>query len=125
MKTYLQLLRVKSWIKNGFLFLPAVFSLKLLDQHLMFDLLLGFLIFSLSSSFIYLHNDLKDAPQDALHPRKRNRPIASGKVSRNMAFFTSAVLFFTALLLFYLSALPLSFLILIVGYLAVNILYVF
>jgi 4-hydroxybenzoate polyprenyltransferase len=91
----------------------------------MFDLLLGFLIFSLSSSFIYLHNDLKDAPQDALHPRKRNRPIASGKVSRNMAFFTSAVLFFTALLLFYLSALPLSFLILIVGYLAVNILYVF
>ena len=125
MKTYLQLLRVKSWIKNGFLFLPAVFSLKLLDQHLMFDLLLGFLIFSLSSSFIYLHNDLKAAPQDALHPRKRNRPIASGKVSRNMAFFTSAVLFFTALLLFYLSALPLSFLILIVGYLAVNILYVF
>jgi 4-hydroxybenzoate polyprenyltransferase len=125
MKTYLQLLRAKSWVKNGFLFLPAVFSLKLLDKGLMLDLLSGFVIFSLSSSFIYLHNDLKDAPQDALHPKKKYRPIASGKVSRRNALLTSAAVLFASLVLFFFSALPSSFLGLIVSYLTVNLLYVF
>ena len=125
MKTYLQLLRAKSWVKNGFLFLPAVFSLKLLDEQLMLHLILGFLVFSLSSSFIYLHNDLKDAPQDALHPRKQNRPIASGKVSKNKAFLISSFVLVAALVLFYISALPLTFLWLVVSYLTVNLLYVF
>lgn len=125
MKTYLQLLRVKSWVKNGFLFLPAVFSLKLLDEQLMLHLIIGFLVFSLSSSFIYLHNDLKDAPHDALHPRKKYRPIASGKVSRGNALLVSAAVLFAALMLFYFSALPSSFLGLIVSYLTVNLLYVF
>lgn len=125
MKTYLQLLRVKSWVKNGFLFLPAVFSLKLLDEQLMLHLIIGFLVFSLSSSFIYLHNDLKDSPHDALHPRKKYRPIASGKVSRGNALLASAAVLFAALVLFYFSALPSSFLGLIVSYLTVNLLYVF
>jgi 4-hydroxybenzoate polyprenyltransferase len=125
MKTYLQLLRVKSWVKNGFLFLPAVFSLKLLDEQLMLHLIIGFLVFSLSSSFIYLHNDLKDAPHDALHPRKKYRPIASGKVSRGNALLASAAVLFAALVLFYFSTLPSSFLGLIVSYLTVNLLYVF
>ncbi|MEY4142286.1 MAG: hypothetical protein RL110_1658 [Bacteroidota bacterium] len=125
MKTYLQLLRAKSWVKNGFLFLPAVFSLKLLDEQLMLHLIIGFLVFSLSSSFIYLHNDLKDAPHDALHPRKKFRPIASGKVSRGNALLASAAVLFAALMLFYFSALPTSFLGLMVSYLTVNLLYVF
>lgn len=125
MKTYLQLLRAKSWVKNGFLFLPAVFSLKLLDEQLMLHLIMGFLVFSLSSSFIYLHNDLKDAPHDALHPRKKFRPIASGKVSRGNALLASAAVLFAALMLFYFSALPTSFLGLMVSYLTVNLLYVF
>ena len=125
MKTYLQLLRAKSWVKNGFLFLPAVFSLKLLDEQLMLHLIIGFLVFSLSSSFIYLHNDLKDAPHDALHPRKKYRPMASGKVSRGNALLVSAAVLFAALMLFYFSALPSSFLGLIVSYLTVNLLYVF
>ena len=125
MKTYLQLLRAKSWVKNGFLFLPAVFSLKLLDEQLMLHLIIGFLVFSLSSSFIYLHNDLKDAPHDALHPRKKYRPIASGKVSRGNALLASAAVLFAALVLFYFSTLPSSFLGLIVSYLTVNLLYVF
>ena len=125
MKTYLQLLRAKSWVKNGFLFLPAVFSLKLLDEQLMLHLIIGFLVFSLSSSFIYLHNDLKDAPHDALHPRKKFRPIASGKVSRGNALLASAAVLFPALMLFYFSALPTSFLGLMVSYLTVNLLYVF
>ncbi|MFM7663096.1 MAG: UbiA prenyltransferase family protein, partial [Bacteroidota bacterium] len=125
MKTYLQLLRAKSWVKNGFLFLPAVFSLKLLDEQLMLHLILGFFVFSLSSSFIYLHNDLKDAPQDALHPRKQNRPIASGKVSKNNAFLISSFVLVAALVLFYISALPFSFLWIVVSYLTLNLLYVF
>lgn len=125
MKTFAQLLRAKSWIKNGFLFLPAIFSLKLLDGPLLLSLLSGFIVFSFISSFVYIQNDLKDADQDALHPRKCKRPIASGKISRTKAFSISLLMFFAALSLFFISGLPLSFLLLVMGYLCANLVYIF
>ena len=73
MKTVLALLRIKSWIKNGFLFLPAIFSFRLLQLELMSSLFLGALAFSLVSSFVYVTNDIKDSDRDALHPRKKNQ----------------------------------------------------
>lgn len=38
------------------------------------------LLFSLASSLVYVWNDLYDRHRDRLHPTKRNRPIASGRV---------------------------------------------
>ena len=80
MKIGWHLLRVKSWVKNGFLFLPAIFSLRLLQWDFMCSVLVGSFIFSLISSFVYINNDIKDAEEDALHPRKKYRPIASGLI---------------------------------------------
>jgi 4-hydroxybenzoate polyprenyltransferase len=85
MKMYFELLRIKSWVKNGFLFLPLVFALKLLHQDLFLSVVIAFFSFSLCSSFIYIINDVLDAQADALHPRKKNRPIPSGKISSRLA----------------------------------------
>jgi len=85
MKMYFELLRIKSWVKNGFLFLPLVFALKLLEQDLFLSVIIAFFSFSFCSSFIYIINDVLDAQADALHPRKKNRPIPSGKISSQLA----------------------------------------
>ena len=85
MKMYFELLRIKSWVKNGFLFLPLVFALKLLHQELFFSVVIAFFSFSFCSSFIYIINDVLDAKADALHPRKKNRPIPAGKISSRLA----------------------------------------
>jgi 4-hydroxybenzoate polyprenyltransferase len=85
MKMYFELLRIKSWVKNGFLFLPLVFALKLLDPDLFLSVVIAFFSFSFCSSFIYIINDVLDAQADALHPRKKNRPIPSGKISSQLA----------------------------------------
>ena len=85
MKMYFDLLRIKSWVKNGFLFLPLVFALKLLEQDLFISVVLAFFSFSFCSSFIYIINDVLDAKADTLHPRKKNRPIPAGKISSRLA----------------------------------------
>ena len=85
MKMYFELLRIKSWVKNGFLFLPLVFALKLLEQDQFISVVIAFFSFSFCSSFIYIINDVLDAKADALHPRKKNRPIPSGKISSRLA----------------------------------------
>jgi 4-hydroxybenzoate polyprenyltransferase len=41
----------------------------------------GFLAFSLLSGAVYLLNDLRDVERDRQHPRKRLRPIASGRLA--------------------------------------------
>lgn len=85
MNKYLQMLRVKHYIKNFLIFLPAFFGEKIFFHSLQIVHLLGFLAFSLCSSGIYIMNDLKDIQKDREHPEKKARPIASGVISKRMA----------------------------------------
>ncbi len=82
---YIKLLRPKDWAKNLFIFLPVFFSGHLFntDKHL--QLLLGFFAFSFVASSIYIINDYRDIEDDKKHPVKKNRPLASGKVSKPAA----------------------------------------
>jgi 4-hydroxybenzoate polyprenyltransferase len=89
---WLQLLRLKHWVKNLFLFIPIFFAGQLLAYEKYDDLILGFLAFSFIASAIYIFNDLRDASYDRQHPVKRNRPIASGKVSPRQAVLVVMVL---------------------------------
>ena len=81
--------RPLQWVKNGLVFLPFVFAVDVawgtddLSEvpELLIELALVALAFCALSSAIYLLNDLMDRAGDRLHPIKRNRPIASGKVS--------------------------------------------
>jgi len=83
--TYLKLFRVKHYIKNFYVFMPAFFSGRILEGDIALNSGIAFLQFSLIASSIYIINDLGDIEEDRLHPTKRFRPIPSGQVSRNTA----------------------------------------
>ena len=85
----LKALRPLQWMKNGLVFLPFIFAVNVAWStddlgsvpELLLRLLLVALAFCALSSAVYLFNDLMDRSGDRQHPVKRNRPIASGKVS--------------------------------------------
>jgi 4-hydroxybenzoate polyprenyltransferase len=73
-------LRPRQWVKNLFVFAGVIFSQQLLTP-LAWTALGAFAIFCGMSGAIYLFNDVADAERDRLHPTKRLRPIASGRIS--------------------------------------------
>jgi 4-hydroxybenzoate polyprenyltransferase len=81
----LRLLRPKQWTKNLLLFAALLFARKLLDPTAFATACLAFVSFCLASSSVYVVNDLVDVERDRLHPEKRDRPIASGRVGRGAA----------------------------------------
>ena len=92
MKDYLKLIRVKHWLKNGLVFLPIFFSINLLNKEMLLSSILAFIIFSITSSIVYVMNDIEDVEKDKKHPIKKNRPIASGRVSVNEAKMIRGIL---------------------------------
>lgn len=83
---YIRLLRPDQWVKNGFVFMPMFFAGQLANPFDWKNCIIGFLVFSLAASGIYCLNDIKDVEEDRLHPRKRRRPVADGKVSVTQAY---------------------------------------
>lgn len=124
MQVYLSLLRVQSWIKNLFLVAPLVFSFNLFNTALYLPVVSAFLAFCFLSSTVYILNDLVDAESDKLHPRKKLRPLPSGRITRSGAL---TVALFTCLsaAAFALLVGNASFYKALLCYLLINIAYVF
>ncbi len=80
-----RLLRPLDWSKNTFVFAGLLFGHRWDDLASVMSALLAFAAFSCAASSIYILNDFLDRDQDALHPTKRNRPLASGAVSPEAA----------------------------------------
>jgi decaprenyl-phosphate phosphoribosyltransferase len=78
---YFRLLRPQQWVKNLFVFLPAFFAGRIANLTLLSQTLVAFISLCLLASAIYTLNDVTDRESDRSHPTKRNRPIASGRVS--------------------------------------------
>lgn len=76
----LELLRIKHYIKNLFIFAPFFFSFSF-DMEEFFIVLLIFILFSSLASSIYIFNDIMDIKEDKNHPIKKLRALASGRVS--------------------------------------------
>ncbi len=93
---YLKLIRIKHWIKNILIFLPIICA-GLLNINTITKTALGVLSFSLMSSFIYIINDIKDIEKDKNHPRKKNRPLASGIIKKQTAIIIAVVMLILSL----------------------------
>jgi 4-hydroxybenzoate polyprenyltransferase len=85
-------LRPKQWVKNGFVYAALVFDGQLGNTPALIRTTIGFLLFCLASSTIYLINDLRDIDEDRAHPTKRNRPLPSGRLPVRTAWAAAAAL---------------------------------
>jgi 4-hydroxybenzoate polyprenyltransferase len=101
LKNLLLTMRPKQWPKNGFLFAALIFDRQLLILPAFLHILAGFILFCLLSGAVYIINDIVDLEADRLHPQKRMRPLASGKLSIPVARSMLFVILITALPLAY------------------------
>ena len=88
----LQAMRPLQWTKNVLVFAALVFDRKFTDIGSVMTSIVAALCFCAASSTIYLINDVRDIERDQLHPRKRYRPIASGRITPRQALIAAAVL---------------------------------
>ena len=76
--------------KKSICFFTNIFFGKSVYINLFIESFYGFLIFSFVASSIYIINDYVDIEKDRKHPEKKNRPLASSKISEQNAL----ILFF-------------------------------
>lgn len=85
-RSVIQLIRVKDWIKNIVIFFPIIFSSNFYSLENIINVLVAFFIFSLTTSSVYILNDILDYKDDKLHKLKRNiKPLASNRLSLNFS----------------------------------------
>lgn len=73
-------LRVHQWAKNALIFVPLLAAHEYADFAMIMAAVLAFVAYSLLASSVYVLNDLVDLGDDRQHPRKRERPFASGRI---------------------------------------------
>jgi len=117
----ISLLRLTQWLKNIFVFVPLVFSKNLFDSNQFYKSLLAFVVFSISSSIVYVINDLFDKNRDASHPIKKIRPIADNRISLASAILIVVLLFLS--LLFFRNSFSKDFFLIISLYIGINFIY--
>lgn len=96
-KGIIALMRPKQWIKNFFVFAAIIFSGNLINEGILKNNIITFVLFCLTSSTIYILNDIVDLEKDKKHPEKKNRPLPSGRVSKTTAIIMNIVILFTVL----------------------------
>jgi len=114
-------MRPRQWVKNLFVLSPLLFSQHLFDVSTLLLSLIGFVLFSLTASTIYILNDILDAESDRLHPVKALRPLASGALSPAAAGSAAGVLGVIAVAASF--AVETRFGIVILSYLVMNVVY--
>ncbi|PKN58453.1 MAG: decaprenyl-phosphate phosphoribosyltransferase [Deltaproteobacteria bacterium HGW-Deltaproteobacteria-14] len=117
----LRAMRPHQWVKNLFVLAPLVFAERALFGQDFLRAAVAFGLFSALSGCVYILNDVVDVEGDRLHPTKRNRPIASGRLPLPLARFAlSGILLGTVVASFLVStdfaAIGLAYFTLNVGY---------
>jgi len=114
-------MRPRQWIKNGFIFFALIFDRQLFLTEPFLRTVVGFFLFCLVSSAVYLFNDMADVEADRNHPEKKNRPIASGKLPIRAAWVSALLLTVIAIPAgYWLSP---FFALILAAYLVINLLY--
>jgi len=119
----LHALRPRQWAKNALVAAAPLAAGRLDERAIFLTTVAAIACFCAASSGVYLLNDVRDIEADRRHPRKRHRPIASGRVSVKVALLTAAVLYVVSVAGAFLIDLEFGWLI--VGYLLLQAGYAF
>jgi len=92
-------MRPRQWIKNLLVVAVPLASGQLLNLSVIAKTSLALVSMIAASAAVYLVNDVLDRDKDRRHPDKRNRPIASGRVSVRAALTTAVLLALASLAL--------------------------
>lgn len=92
MRTFISAMRPQQWGKNLLVVVAPLAGGRLLEPDVALRVIFAFAIFATASSAMYLLNDVADRHRDAAHPVKRDRPIASGRLTVRRAVAGSIVL---------------------------------
>lgn len=124
LKDVLVSIRPHHWVKNLLVIAPAFFGGVLFENtQNVISALLAFMSFSFASSAGYVLNDLTDVSFDIMHPKKKKRPIPSGRIGKRTALIL--LLLSLSLSLILASDLPYSFTLIIFAYLILTTSYTF
>ena len=121
LRALIKTMRPQQWLKNILIFAALVFDGKLGVIPDLVRTFIGFLLFCLVSSSVYIINDLADVEADRLHPKKRYRPIAAGVLPVSVARSAAVVIVGLSFPLAYL--LSPSFALVLLSYFLLNLAY--
>jgi 4-hydroxybenzoate polyprenyltransferase len=94
--TFLKMIRIHQWVKNFLIWVPLLAAHRLTSLRSFGFAAVAFVAFSFCASSVYVLNDLLDLESDRQHVRKRNRPIAAGKVAAKHALIVALLLLIAA-----------------------------
>ncbi|MBA3870709.1 MAG: decaprenyl-phosphate phosphoribosyltransferase [Chloroflexota bacterium] len=116
-------MRPKQWTKNVIIYAGLVFDGQLFHPEAFARVTLSFVLLCLAASTVYIINDLVDIERDKLHPKKKYRPLPSGKIPIPLAITAAILLPIFAIFIAWLYS-PIFSVILLL-FIAINILYSF
>lgn len=119
---FFQAIRVQQWSKNLLLFVPLFTAHRFANFALLLDCFIAFFAFGLCASAGYIFNDLLDIESDRRHPRKKDRPFASGALSISAGMGMIPVFLFLSALLSYV-LLPQPFMFILILYFILTVSY--
>ena len=123
LKQILISMRPKQWTKNVILFAALIFSQNLFHGQNFLRVLEAFILFALLCGSVYIFNDLIDIEKDKCHPKKSQRPLASGKLKPTSAIIASILIGITSLVFSFL--LDIRFGMVVLSYLVLQLAYTF
>ena len=92
MRALVESTRPRQWVKNLLVLAAPLAAGQLFDWRVARPTLMAFVAFCLAASAVYLVNDCADIESDRVHPRKRLRPVAAGRLPVATALVAAAVL---------------------------------
>jgi decaprenyl-phosphate phosphoribosyltransferase len=113
--------RPRQWVKNALVVGAPLAAGRALEPSVLRGTGIAFVALCLASSSGYLVNDVHDAAEDRLHPRKSRRPVASGVLPPAAAVAAAVLLGAAALAVARLASWP--FVVLVAAYLMVTVAY--
>ena len=117
-------MRLHQWAKNALVLVPVILAHLAHEMSADVHALLALVSFCLTSSSVYVLNDLVDVVADRHHPTKKDRPFASGRLPLPVGW-TLWPLLAAAGIAVGATLLPPSFLVALLGYLVLTVAYSF